>query len=437
MKRMIYALMVLTLSMSNLHGMDIRTETMTDAQYKALQDKIMAEIPDILKKTGKYPNVSYELIVSYLRHVSGEKAALDFSALYHKIIGAIEREKEDKVKLLLTQGGDRIINIYYNNKGTFLQQAIQKNDYTIANLLIKSGANANALSESGETALMVAVDYVDSENVTSVDGLKLITLLIENADDVNRVNINNETALMMASTRGDWFTVAKLLKKGASVYLVNVDGNTALSLTMNEGLKGVEKHGGALPYNHAQVTRLLLDYGADPMILNKDKTLLDIGGQPFIDFMRKYLYEKVMQEMNLIERTLAPSLKDIPGAGSVDLASLVAEYAADTSKTLNNKELWERLYPATVKIVSAVTGKSQINATIILSQIQGELNVQSAKNRKIIIAIFNEFNALLEQYQKDNNEKTLGAAREMATRKQMLFNHVPTLQAMMYEVVGS
>jgi hypothetical protein len=101
----------------------------------------------------------------------------------------------------------------------------------VVNILLKRGANVNAVGRSGDTALFFALDSKD-ENI--------ITTLLEKGASVNVRNKEGTTPLMRAVTAhfhviqdanaGKANTVRLLLEKGADVTLKNKVGDSALDL---------------------------------------------------------------------------------------------------------------------------------------------------------------------------------------------------------------
>ncbi len=102
--------------------------------------------------------------------------------------------------------------------------------------LLAQGADVNAVSADGSTALIYA---------TSLDAVQ--TLLSAGADP-NKATNDGSTALMTAAAAGDLRTAGLLLKAGANPNARDADGNSALSI--------------AAQRDHPEVARLLRQAGA-------------------------------------------------------------------------------------------------------------------------------------------------------------------------------
>jgi ankyrin repeat protein len=152
---------------------------------------------------------------------------------------------------------------------TPLMVAANRSFVEVALLLIANGADLSAKSESGMTALMLAMNP-NSEK----DSLAISTAILENGGDVNARSDGGNTALMEAGHKGLTKVVEHLLEKGASVDLQNKYGETALMVSCLEGAEPA-------------VVRALLDAGAD-------KDLTDIDGFTAFDLAKKNGNEEVM-----------------------------------------------------------------------------------------------------------------------------------------------
>ena len=91
-----------------------------------------------------------------------------------------------------------------------------------------SGANVNARSTQGTTALM---------NASQDPQLDVVKYLVMNEASVNLQNVDGWTALMTAAFRGHTEVVRYLLKHAASVKLTNNQGKTALDLARTSEIR--------------------------------------------------------------------------------------------------------------------------------------------------------------------------------------------------------
>ena len=152
---------------------------------------------------------------------------------------------------------------------TPLMVAANRSFVEVALCLIANGANLAAKSESGMTALMLAMNP-NSEK----DSLAISSAILDGGADVNARSDGGNTALMEAGHKGLTKVVELLLAKGASVDLQNKYGETALMVSCLEGAEPA-------------VGRALLDAGAD-------KDLRDIDGFTAFDLAKKNGNEEVM-----------------------------------------------------------------------------------------------------------------------------------------------
>ena len=80
--------------------------------------------------------------------------------------------------------------------------SIQNRHLAVARLLIENGAEVNAATVHGSTALMLA----------ALSGqLKMVELLLANGSEVGAKTADGETALMLAAKNNYWDVVGKLI----------------------------------------------------------------------------------------------------------------------------------------------------------------------------------------------------------------------------------
>lgn len=97
--------------------------------------------------------------------------------------------------------------------------------------------NLNARNHYGATFLNFACQYPNIE---------FIDKLIELGSDINSINDYKESSLMVASKHGHLHIVQKLLSFQPNVFLKNIDGKTALDLSID--------------YNYPQISQILMTY---------------------------------------------------------------------------------------------------------------------------------------------------------------------------------
>ncbi len=156
-----------------------------------------------------------------------------------------------------------------------LIEAAQANDHGAALALIAHGADVNARSADGTTALMWAVYNGDVD---------LVRTLIKKGADVSAVNHYGASAMQQAAITANTPILKLLLEAGANVDSANAEGQTALMVVARTGnleaakllihhgadVNAVERWGGqtALMWAAAQrqpeMVRLLLKSGANP-----------------------------------------------------------------------------------------------------------------------------------------------------------------------------
>lgn len=94
-------------------------------------------------------------------------------------------------------------------------------DTTQASFLLNNGAKPDyPRSPKGRTALIVTCAYYG--------GVSLCRVLLNHGADINAVTINGETALMLAASNAKADVVAYLIKTGANTKLKTKSGKTAL-----------------------------------------------------------------------------------------------------------------------------------------------------------------------------------------------------------------
>jgi ankyrin repeat protein len=156
----------------------------------------------------------------------------------------LDLANKDKIEELKNEisNNKNIINKEYMAAGgeetTFLFSAIGDLNKTLMKLLIENGANVNAVTKEGRTALMYAAYYdhysiaklliENRTDVNAVCGLEMAKLLIENGANVNAVTKEGRTALMYA-VYYDHYSIAKLLiENRTDVNLLDINGRNAL-----------------------------------------------------------------------------------------------------------------------------------------------------------------------------------------------------------------
>lgn len=134
---------------------------------------------------------------------------------------------------------------------TALLYASQYGHLSIVNFLVKAGANIEIKSRaSGLTPLILAASDLASakRNKFEQNVIKVIYFLIEAGADLNAASDDGWTALIGAVNAGSIEAVRVLLTAGADVNIKNEQGDTALSIARES--------------DNDEIIKILLDAGA-------------------------------------------------------------------------------------------------------------------------------------------------------------------------------
>jgi len=171
---------------------------------------------------------------------------------------ACENSHESAVVLLLENGANpdgksgstrsTRSDSYKSHSMPPLCMAAKNGSKTVVDILLKYGANVNASSEKGDTALHLATSYA------------IIETLLNAKANVSATNYNGETALsaLCEKRQADANAVELLLKHGA-------DPNTGFPLHA------------ACENNDTDIVKLLLSYGANENLPKKSERSVSIG----------------------------------------------------------------------------------------------------------------------------------------------------------------
>ena len=145
-----------------------------------------------------------------------------------------------------------------NESYTPLMVSANRSFVEICAFLIEQGADVNKKSESGMTALMLAMNPN-----TETDSFKIASLILDAGAEVNTESGGGNTALMEAGHKGLTSVVELLLEKGALTNIQNKYGETALIVSCMQG-------------GEPDVVKALLAAGADKDLTDVDSlTALD------------------------------------------------------------------------------------------------------------------------------------------------------------------
>lgn len=209
---------------------------------------------------------------------------------------AVHIGRVDAVKLLLDSGA--AINPTDRLHIPLLYEAIRNDQPEIVEALLNHGADPNVKDSANQTVLFIAmqnelpaiVKLLNSRNIHSeyfgfselavavvADDAIRVRELLGTGIDVNALSNTKETALMLASKYGRFEAAKLLLEKGADLKVVSKEGLTALML--------------AAEYGHAKIMQVFLDHGADPLTANNagDTALTLATGMGFVEASRTLL----------------------------------------------------------------------------------------------------------------------------------------------------
>ncbi|KAK4449085.1 hypothetical protein QBC34DRAFT_97915 [Podospora aff. communis PSN243] len=204
-----------------------------------------------------YLEVALQLVEHAVRAIKVNEADRNGVTALH-LAAVVGRPKV--VRLLLTQGANP--NAYSFCGGlTPLHHAAQEGHKDVARLLLDGGASVNVLNEEGETPLVSACRY------NSIGFAQLLQRQTDNAQtDVAKLLLERganvrlygrEPALFLAVMKGDVNLTRRLLLYGS-------DNNDRAQATWSTPLHVACRSG------EERITRLLLDHGADPNVMDVD-----------------------------------------------------------------------------------------------------------------------------------------------------------------------
>lgn len=149
------------------------------------------------------------------------------------LIQAIDNNNVEQAKACIKLGADVNGTVITDEQGytrPMLMYAIVKENKAIAEMLIQAGADVNAKTDDGVTAIMSAASF----------GLKDIAeQLIKAGADVNAKADNGWSALMLAQGNETKDIAELLIKAGANVNTTDDNGWTALILATGNGAKDI------------------------------------------------------------------------------------------------------------------------------------------------------------------------------------------------------
>lgn len=199
-----------------------------------------------------------------------------------------------------------------------LVESVSRNNPVNTAFLLERGADPNAVSGIGNTALMYAVEQRN---------LEIVKMLVEAGADINTHGFNGMGPLFPAIFNSDFETAKFLLEHGANPNVKDDFGVTPLLY--------------AAATNQYQAADLLLFYGADPGLRDPD------GNDPL---MAAVTFENIETSDVLLQNGLDPDTRDNMGNtplivstqhGNYNIMDLLLDYEADVN--LANKKNYTAL----------------------------------------------------------------------------------------------
>lgn len=162
------------------------------------------------------------------------------------MLAARFRYHEEAVSLILKSGA--AVDLVDHANWTALMHSTVDGGIETMRLLLEAGSPVDTQSDTGETALMLAIEPSD------------VKLLLDHGALINQVNHQGWTAVMIAAYRGNTESVRVLLDHGTSLDVQSGAGDTALTLAQKEDHESVicllrEYSVGSLAVHEQQVSK--------------------------------------------------------------------------------------------------------------------------------------------------------------------------------------
>ena len=214
---------------------------------------------------------------------------------------AVQCGHPEIVKLFLNKINRYSLDYQNGHDGRTALMIAAENGYTdIVKLLLKHGANVNvqnnhggikrAIINYGRTALIIAVEN---------DHTEIVKLLLEHGANVNE-------QILLIAVKNDNTEIAKLLLEyGAHVNAQDRNGQTALMIAAQHSQSAKQMGNIALKDEFDNLIKLLLVFGANPLIKDKGKTVLDQNDNEII---RRFMQRQILPILN--DKEFTPLTED-------------------------------------------------------------------------------------------------------------------------------
>ncbi|NP_001166526.1 2-5A-dependent ribonuclease [Cavia porcellus] len=291
--------------------------------------------------------------INGLDHSSESRRAMTENG--YSLINAIQKEDISQIEQLLKIGAD--VNFQEEEGGwTPLQNAVQCGNKDIVELLLRHGADLHQRKKNGATSFIIA----------GIEGnVELLRLFLSKGADVNEYDSNGFTAFMEAACHGNVEALRFLYEKGADVNLhrepkndqklLGKGGGTALMDAAKRGHSDVlrvllkemgaevnarDKMGRSALIHGIQrspdakvedVTRLLLDHGADVCVRGeKQKTPLILAVEKKHVGLVQMLLEQEHTEIDAKDSEGRTALKAAVELNLKEIVELLCKKGAST-----------------------------------------------------------------------------------------------------------
>jgi uncharacterized protein len=195
--------------------------------------------------------------------ISLKQSALEKALDEGNFFELLKLENAEILKKLILKN-DHILHEKGPQGQTLLMEAISSGASSMADLMIKKGADINALDSYGQSPLGLAVIMGDSGIFKN--------LMEKNAQITPLSHTQNYTMLMEAASSGHQSIVAGLIDAGIDIQEEDYNGESALFFAAKEG--------------NLEIVKMLLEAGA-----NKD--LQNVNQKTPADFARKYNHPEI------------------------------------------------------------------------------------------------------------------------------------------------
>ena len=206
-------------------------------------------------------------------------AVVILSSISHASENMLEAVKKGNIAMvneLLDKGEDpNQKHTIFNKPLIFFTQGLLHSNFDIMRLLLKRGADVNAVDRDRVSLLMQATQWGTPKSVK---------YLLEEGANPNHIDNDKSFPLGIAANRGDLEIVKLLVESGANVNMVTSGG-------LNFGYSALIR---ATITNSEKVAEYLLSQGADLSYRSPDGTALEIARTMRLDHLVK-LYEQQQQ----------------------------------------------------------------------------------------------------------------------------------------------